>query len=219
MCDGIIDAPSKDGSGLDPVHQDFHKGLRIRLLGKVDGFVHFPEVNDRLTRNDYDHVGFLYSYLARRVFKIQWSVEHDIGVVALRYRNLDLRPEFWILFVPPRRLSSYCHTPTLSSFALSASITQHTLLLSDSTQVTSVRIGKYLLHMHRDDNSGRLRIYEHSTDTAGFTDQVFALCHLLASLRSPQARLRRQTTLCVVGKPSQWRLFSTNRRHHQYKCL
>lgn len=40
-----------------------------------------------------------------------------------------------------------------------------------------------------------LRIEEHYTDTAGFTDHVFALCHLLGFRFAPRIRDRRQTSL------------------------
>ena len=50
-----------------------------------------------------------------------------------------------------------------------------------------------------------LRIEEHSTDTAGFTDHVFALCHLLGFRFAPRIRDLADKRLYVAGKPSQWR--------------
>lgn len=50
-----------------------------------------------------------------------------------------------------------------------------------------------------------LRIEEHSTDTAGFTDHVFALCHLLGFRFAPRIRDLADKRLYVPGKPNQWR--------------
>lgn len=50
-----------------------------------------------------------------------------------------------------------------------------------------------------------LRIEEHSTDTAGSTDHVFALCHLLVFRFAPRIRDLADKRLSVPGKPTQWR--------------
>jgi TnpA family transposase len=47
-----------------------------------------------------------------------------------------------------------------------------------------------------------LRIEEHYTDTAGFTDHVFALCHLLGFRFAPRIRNLGDTRLYAIGKPS-----------------
>lgn len=49
-----------------------------------------------------------------------------------------------------------------------------------------------------------LRIAEHYTDTAGFTDHVFALCHLLGFSFAPRIRDLADKRLYVPGKASQW---------------
>jgi TnpA family transposase len=49
-----------------------------------------------------------------------------------------------------------------------------------------------------------LRIEEHYTDTAGFTDHVFALCHLLGFAFAPRIADLADKTLYVPGKASQW---------------
>jgi TnpA family transposase len=49
-----------------------------------------------------------------------------------------------------------------------------------------------------------LRIEEHYTDTAGFTDHVFALCHLLGFHFAPRIRDLADKRLYVPGKVSQW---------------
>jgi TnpA family transposase len=49
-----------------------------------------------------------------------------------------------------------------------------------------------------------LRIEEHYTDTAGFTDHVFALCHLLGFRFAPRIRDLADKRLYVSGKASQW---------------
>ena len=49
-----------------------------------------------------------------------------------------------------------------------------------------------------------LRIAEHYTDTAGFTDHVFALCHLLGFRFAPRIRDLADKRLYVPGKAAQW---------------
>ena len=53
-------------------------------------------------------------------------------------------------------------------------------------------------------NESDLRIEEHYTDTAGFTDHVFALCHFLGFRFAPRIRDLADKRLYVPGKPSQW---------------
>jgi TnpA family transposase len=49
-----------------------------------------------------------------------------------------------------------------------------------------------------------LRIEEHYTDTAGFTDHVFGLCHLLGFRFAPRIRDLADKRLYVPGKATQW---------------
>jgi TnpA family transposase len=49
-----------------------------------------------------------------------------------------------------------------------------------------------------------LKIEEHYTDTAGFTDHVFALCHLLGFRFAPRIRDLADKRLYVPGKPGHW---------------
>ena len=56
-----------------------------------------------------------------------------------------------------------------------------------------------LLH-HQSD----LRIEEHYTDTAGFTDHVFALCHLLGYRFTPRIRDLADKRLYAVGPASDY---------------
>lgn len=49
-----------------------------------------------------------------------------------------------------------------------------------------------------------LRIEEHYTDTAGFTDHVFALCHLLGFRFAPRIRNLADTRLYSIEKPSSY---------------
>lgn len=49
-----------------------------------------------------------------------------------------------------------------------------------------------------------LRIAEHYTDTAGFTDHVFALCHLLGFRFAPRIRDLADKRLYVPAKAGQW---------------
>jgi TnpA family transposase len=54
-----------------------------------------------------------------------------------------------------------------------------------------------------------LRIEEHYTDTAGFTDHVFALCHLLGFRFAPRIRDLADKRLYVPGKSAQWPTLGT----------
>ena len=56
-----------------------------------------------------------------------------------------------------------------------------------------------LLHHESD-----LQIEEHYTDTAGFTDHVFALCHLLGFRFAPRIRNIGETRFYSIVKPSQY---------------
>jgi TnpA family transposase len=49
-----------------------------------------------------------------------------------------------------------------------------------------------------------LRIEEHYTDTAGFTDHVFALCHLLGFRFAPRIRNLGETRLFSIEKPGSY---------------
>ena len=51
-------------------------------------------------------------------------------------------------------------------------------------------------------HESELQIEEHYTDTAGFTDHVFALCHLLGFRFAPRLRHLAETRLFSVAKPS-----------------
>jgi TnpA family transposase len=53
-------------------------------------------------------------------------------------------------------------------------------------------------------HESELRIEEHYTDTAGFTDHVFALCHLLGFRFAPRIRDLADKRLYVPGKPARW---------------
>ena len=58
-------------------------------------------------------------------------------------------------------------------------------------------------------HESQLRIEEHYTDTAGFTDHVFALCHLLGFRFAPRIRDLANKRLYVLGKPAQWPALSS----------
>lgn len=59
-------------------------------------------------------------------------------------------------------------------------------------------------HAHQTD----LRIVEHYTDTAGATDHVFGLCHLLGYRFSPRIKDLKDRMLYTVEKPSTWPLLA-----------
>jgi hypothetical protein len=60
-----------------------------------------------------------------------------------------------------------------------------------------------------------LRIEEHDTDTAGFTDHVFALMHLLGFRFAPRIRDLADKRLFVPGKPGESGTRGAHRRHDQ----
>jgi len=53
-------------------------------------------------------------------------------------------------------------------------------------------------------HESQLRIEEHYTDTAGFTDQVFALCHMLGFQFAPRIADLADKRLYVPSKPGDW---------------
>ena len=53
-------------------------------------------------------------------------------------------------------------------------------------------------------HESQLRIEEHYTDTAGFTDQVFALCPFYGFSFAPRIADLAEKRLYVPGKPSEW---------------
>ena len=61
-----------------------------------------------------------------------------------------------------------------------------------------------LHHVHHTD----LRISEHYTDTAGATDHVFGLCHLLGYRFAPRIKDLKNRKLYTVEKPANWPLLA-----------
>ena len=59
-------------------------------------------------------------------------------------------------------------------------------------------------HAHQTD----LRIVEHYTDTAGATDHVFGLCHLLGYRFAPRIKDLKDRKLYTVDKPTTWPLLA-----------
>ena len=51
-------------------------------------------------------------------------------------------------------------------------------------------------------HESKLQIEEHYTDTAGFTDHVFALCHLLGFRFAPRIRHVGETRLFSIERPA-----------------
>jgi hypothetical protein len=58
-------------------------------------------------------------------------------------------------------------------------------------------------------HQSELRIEEHYTDTAGFTDHVFALCHFLGFEFAPRIADLADKNLYVPGKPGDWPALSS----------
>ena len=57
-------------------------------------------------------------------------------------------------------------------------------------------------------HASKLFVSVFNTDTAGFTDHVFALCHLLGFCFAPRIRDLADKRLYVPGKASQWTTLS-----------
>ena len=62
-----------------------------------------------------------------------------------------------------------------------------------------------------------LAIQEHYTDTAGFTDHLFALMHLLGYRLAPRIRNRRHPPLHTHQRSRSCHLGAADRRHHQHQ--
>ncbi len=60
--------------------------------------------------------------------------------------------------------------------------------------------------LHPDAHRTSIRIAEHYTDTAGATDHVFGLCHLLGYSFAPRVRDLRERKLYVIGKSDRYPL-------------
>jgi TnpA family transposase len=71
----------------------------------------------------------------------------------------------------------------------------HTKLISATVRDATHVLDGLLYH------ESELQIEEHYTDTAGFTDHVFALCHLQGFRFAPRIRNLGDTRLYTVGKP------------------
>lgn len=72
-------------------------------------------------------------------------------------------------------------------------------------QATRRDVARALLHhVHQTD----LRIAEHYTDTAGATDHVFGLCHLLGYRFAPRIKDLRERKLYTIEKPGTWPLLA-----------
>ncbi|HEY6270768.1 MAG TPA: Tn3 family transposase, partial [Terriglobales bacterium] len=74
----------------------------------------------------------------------------------------------------------------------------HTKLISATVRDATHVLDGLLYH------ESDLHIEEHYTDTAGFTDHVFALCHLLGFRFAPRIRNLADTRLYTVEKPSSY---------------
>ena len=58
-------------------------------------------------------------------------------------------------------------------------------------------------------HESELRIEEHYTDTAGFADHVFALCHFLGFEFAPRIADLADKNLCMPGKSGDWPALSS----------
>jgi TnpA family transposase len=74
----------------------------------------------------------------------------------------------------------------------------HTKLISTTVRDATHVLDGLLYH------ESELAIEEHYTDTAGFTDHVFALCHLLGFRFAPRIRHVGDTRLFAADKPSSY---------------
>ena len=79
------------------------------------------------------------------------------------------------------------------------------------TRVISATMSKapYVLDgLHHRAHQTDLRIAEHYTDTAGATDHVFGLCHLLGYRFAPRIKDLKDRKLYTVEKPANWPLLA-----------
>lgn len=74
----------------------------------------------------------------------------------------------------------------------------HTTLISTNSRDATYVLDGLLYH------ESDLKIEEHYTDTAGFTDHVFGLCHLLGFRFAPRMRGIGNLSLFPAGKINQW---------------
>ncbi|MBS3025566.1 MULTISPECIES: Tn3 family transposase [Acidiphilium] len=78
----------------------------------------------------------------------------------------------------------------------------HTRVISATMSEAPHVLDGLLHHVHQTD----LRIAEHYTDTAGATDHVFGLCHLLGYRFAPRIKDLRDRKLYTIEKPGTWPL-------------
>lgn len=77
----------------------------------------------------------------------------------------------------------------------------HTQLIHTNTRDATYVLDGLLYH------ESDLNIEEHYTDTAGFTDHVFGLCHLLGFRFAPRMRDIGDLSLFPIGRVEQWPQF------------
>lgn len=77
----------------------------------------------------------------------------------------------------------------------------HTKLINTNTRDATYVLDGLLYH------SSELHIEEHYTDTAGFTDHVFGLCHLLGFRFAPRLRDIGDLSLFAIGNTQRWPRF------------
>lgn len=80
----------------------------------------------------------------------------------------------------------------------------HTRVISATMSEAPYVLDGLLHHIHQTD----LRIAEHYTDTAGATDHVFGLCHLLGYRFAPRIKDLRERKLYTIEKPGTWPLLA-----------
>lgn len=78
----------------------------------------------------------------------------------------------------------------------------HTKLISASSRDATFVLDGLLYH------ESKLNITEHYTDTSGFTDHVFGLCHLLGFRFAPRIRGIGALRLHLIGEGKQWPLLA-----------
>ena len=77
----------------------------------------------------------------------------------------------------------------------------HTQLIHSNTRDATYVLDGLLNH------ESDLNVEEHYTDTAGFTDHVFGLCHLLGFRFAPRMRAIGDLSLFPIGRVEQWSQF------------
>jgi hypothetical protein len=190
------------GSGVDPTRpilDAIHQIMRVLAFDSSpkSESLEADEADDVGIANRLCHYSVAVQELCRDLGRIMLIEDHgrvrhiQCGDVALGRKRLDSRPD--LISMVGKKLQDD-----------GAPILQRDLPAPALLLPAGVRVLDGLLY-----HESELRIEEHYTGTAGFTDYVFALCHLLGFRFAPRIRDLADKRLYVPGKPGQWPALSS----------